>query len=358
MLQWWAEFSQKPFVAHLLRAVERFNVRGGIQLAAAVTYFSVLALVPILMLAFSALGLTLTVLRPEALGTIENWIKELIDADSDFGGQLYAVIANALTNWAATGLVALGVIIWVSSGWMGNLKRAARLLMRTDVDAPGKLLPMPLDVLVNFAGLIGLLVGVFATFAAAVVATSLGATVGDQLGLGNNPGWTWVLRIGSGLLSLAAGTVMFRLLFGWFAPTPVPRHLAWVGASIGSLGLVVLQTITGYLVGAFSRNLTAALFGPIIILMLFLNLFATLILYIAAWLATAEIPPPEPVAAPAIEPAPVAAERPGELYVSSEVAQKSLGIGLGTGYVVGAATGLGAGALLTALLNGLFRRKS
>ena len=72
MLQWWAEFSQKPFVAHLLRAVERFNVRGGIQLAAAVTYFSVLALVPILMLAFSALGLTLTVLRPEALGTIEN----------------------------------------------------------------------------------------------------------------------------------------------------------------------------------------------------------------------------------------------------------------------------------------------
>ncbi len=83
---------------------------------------------------------------------------------------------------------------------------------------------------------------------------------------------------------------MFRLLFGWFAPTPVPRHLAWVGAGIGSLGLVVLQTITGYLVGAFSRNLTAALFGPIIILMLFLNLFATLILYIAAWLATSEIP--------------------------------------------------------------------
>ena len=60
-LAWWAEFSKRPFVAHILRTVERFNVRGGGQLAAAIAFFSVLSLVPILMLAFSALVETLNI---------------------------------------------------------------------------------------------------------------------------------------------------------------------------------------------------------------------------------------------------------------------------------------------------------
>ena len=93
ILQWWEVFSQRPFVAHLLRAVDRFNVRGGVQLAAAIAYFSVLSLVPILMLAFSGLGLTLTVLRPEALGQIEQWIHAQLAVDSTLGKPIYDVIA-------------------------------------------------------------------------------------------------------------------------------------------------------------------------------------------------------------------------------------------------------------------------
>ena len=55
----------KPWVAHLIRAAERFTNRLGSQFAAAVTYFSVLAMVPLLLLAFSILGFVLTVLHPE-----------------------------------------------------------------------------------------------------------------------------------------------------------------------------------------------------------------------------------------------------------------------------------------------------
>lgn len=358
MLQWWEEFSRRPFVAHILRAVERFNVRGGVQLAAAITYFSVLSLVPILMLAFSALGLTLTVFLPDALGAIELWIRGQVHAESEFGRDLYRVIASALNNWASILGVGLLIAIWVSSGWVGNLKRAVRLLMRTDVDDPGKQLPLPLDVLANFAGLVGLLIGVAATFAASAVATSLGSTVGRWLGFEDTPVWTWLLRLVSLVISLAAGAGLFRLLFGWFSPHPIPTNLAWVGAGIGSTGLLVLQSLTGYLLSAFSRNLGFAVFGATLVLMLFLNLFATLLLFIAAWLATAEEPAveTEPVVELEAEPVPLES-RPGELYVSSEVAQKSLGIGLGTGYVVGAATGLGLGAALTAVLASLFGKR-
>ena len=101
------------------------------------------------------------------------------------------------------------------------------------------------------------------------------------------------------------------------------------------------------------------MFGSTIVLMLFLNLFATLMLYIAAWLATAEAPAPEPHAEAEVPatPAEPVETRPGELYVSADVARRSLGIGLGTGYTIGAAAGLGLGALATSALRAVFGRR-
>ena len=43
-----------------------------------------------------------------------------------------------------------------------------------------------------------------------------------------------------------------------------------------------------FLISAFRGNLAAAIFGPVIVLMLFFNIFAQLILFIAAWIATAQ----------------------------------------------------------------------
>ncbi len=357
MLQWWTEFSQKPFVAHLLRAVTRFNVRGGAQLAAAIAYFSVLSMVPILMLGFSALGLTLTVLRPEALGQIETWVLSQVDTESALGKSLYQVIYSALTNWAWIFGFGIAIAVWVGSGWVGNLKRAVRLVMRENADRPGKQLILPLDVLANFAGLIALLVGVAATFVASTLATSLADSFGAWLGIKSGPAWSLAVLLVGLLIAFAAGAGLFRLLFGWFSPHPIPSHLAWVGAGIGSFGLVTLQVLAGYLIGAFSRNAGTAVFGSTIVVMLFLNLFATLLLYIAAWLATAGVPVPEPEPEPEPESSEPVESMPGELYVSSDVAKRTLGIGLGTGYVVGAATGLGLGAAIAAAVSKLFGRR-
>ena len=357
MREWWDRFSKRPWVAHLIRSIERFTVRGGTQLAASVAFYSVLSLVPILMLLFAGLGITLTVFYPQALRQIEETIRELLPANIPLAESLYRVVNDALTHWAGITVIALAVIIWVSSGWVGNLKRAVRLLMREDVDDPGNGLPLPLDVLANFAGLLGLLVGIVATFAASLTATSDGTFVGEQVGLASSPVWSLLLRVVSLLVSFGAGVLLFRVLFAWFSPGPVPNRLAWLGAGVGSAGLVALQVGTGYLISAFSRNLGFAVFGSTIVLMLFLNLFATLILFIATWLGTAEVRPEarsELERAP--EPEPVET-RPGQHLVSARVAERSMGAGLKAGYLVGTATGLGLGALLVGGLRSLFGRR-
>ena len=119
MIAWWEEFSKRTLVAHMLRAVDRFNIRGGAQLAAAIAYHSVLSMVPILMLAFSALALTLTVLMPEALQSITRWIEEALtealgpvaadpgtaaepgvtESAQNLTAQILAIIEAALRAW-------------------------------------------------------------------------------------------------------------------------------------------------------------------------------------------------------------------------------------------------------------------
>ena len=357
MRQWWDRFSQRPLVAHLLRAIERFNLRGGAQLSAAIAYFSVLSVVPILMLAFSAVGMTLTVFQPELLSALIGWIEEQFSGSDDTIMRIVGVVENYLSNWATLGLAGIAVGFWFGSSWFGNLKRAVRLLMREDVDNPGKLLPLPLDVLANFAGLVALLVGIALTFGASFAATWLTDQIGSALGLSSGFGWSLAVRLISLAVGFAAGTGMFWLLFVWFTPHALsPAHL-WVGSAAGSASLLVLQLLAGYVVQAFSTNVTAGVFGSLIVLMLFLNLFATLVLFIAAWLATQAQPAdPEPEPEPTGEPETLE-RRPGELYVSSKVAEKSLGVGLGTGYAIGTAAGAGLGAIIVAVLKALAGRR-
>lgn len=54
-----AKVQRNPVIAHLLRAAERFNDRLGNQFGAAITYFSFLSMIPILMVSFAAAGFVL-----------------------------------------------------------------------------------------------------------------------------------------------------------------------------------------------------------------------------------------------------------------------------------------------------------
>jgi membrane protein len=95
------------------------------------------------------------------------------------------------------------------------------------------------------------------------------------------------------------------------------------------------------------------------VLMLFFNIFAQLILFIAAWIATAQH---EAVPIPAEEqvstvPMP-GAEQTEDVkpnVVPEAVAVRSVRVGMGAGYVTGAATGVGLGAALAYALSSAVR---
>ncbi len=353
MKQWLAGLKDKPWVAHLLRAVERYFNRLGTQFAAAVTYFSILALVPILLLAFAILGFVLTVLRPDLIPTVSTAVTDALGStDPDTQANISGLVVEYLNNWRGVGVVALLSALYSGAGWMGNLKNAVRAQWRPDFDLQETQGNIVVKTLVNLLTLLAMLALVVVTFALASVSTALSGTVIEWLGL-SDIGWLKpVLTFVPIVFSIGAGWLLFMFLYTALPEHREPWPVVRRGALIGAIGLAVLQYGTGLLFGAFQSNKAAQLFGPVIVLMLFFNLFAQLILFVAAWIATAEhaaISTGDEKVRFALTPAEereTAESATAPVLVPQQVAARSVQVGLGAGYVTGAATGVGLGAVL------------
>ena len=358
MKDWLERMKQKPWVAHLMRATERFFNRLGDQFGAAVTYFSVLALIPIPLLGFAVLGFVLTVLRPDLIDNIVDAFSGAIGTVDPATRQLLVgLVTDTLSNWRGVGIVGLLSGIYSGAGWMDSLKKAIRAQWRPHFDIAEKQGNLVKETAVNLVILLGLIVLMVLTFALASISTALADNLLALAGLDRIRWLDPVLRIVPIIFSIGAGWLLFMYLFTVLPKDREPWPVVRRGALIGAVGLGLLQYSTGLLFNLFSNNRAAAIFGPVIVLMLFFNLFAQLILFVAAWIATATqeaVPAPEekvrfPLMADERD------DRSGEggsgpVMVPQPVAARSVQVGIGAGYLTGAATGVGLGAALAWLV--------
>jgi len=193
------------WVAHLLRAINRFTSRLGNQFAAAITYFSVLAIIPILMFAFAILGLTVEVLRPDLAQTLVTEIAERLQSAS--GAQTIAdTLVDTLKNWRGVGIVALLAAAYAGTGWVGNMRQAVNAMWH-----PIGITPTGAAGIVGWLSALGknllILLGLI-VLGALTVGVSLSVTAAQSLVLGwLGLGGSWVARA----LTVLAGLVISPL---------------------------------------------------------------------------------------------------------------------------------------------------
>lgn len=367
---------KKPAVSHLMAAIERFGNRLGSQFASAITYFSVLALVPIIMFAFAMLGMTLTVLRPDLFDTVKTEITSLVGSD-DFGKKIGDLITGFLEGWRGIGVVALLLALYAGSNWIGNLRSAIRSQWRDEWPELPKKTNFFLTVLSNIVIFLGMLVLILVGVALAIFATSLNEQVFAWLGLAEAPVTRLFLRILAPLLNLVVSWLLVMFLFLTLPGERAGKRDFLIGTFGAALGITVLQQLAGFITGFFANNRGAALFGPVIIVMLFLNLLATIIMFAASWIGTADLDEKQKARTRPVGPVVIAlssrtgpvrklpkgefkAVRPStdheQVVVPQAVAVKSVQAGMTAGYGVGAATGIGLGALVASVLKRRGRR--
>ena len=354
------QVEQRPWIAHMIRTVERYLSRLGSQFAAATTYFSVLAIVPIMMVAFSITGFVLTVVQPGLLDDVADVVADVLgNADPATREKILQLVNEALSSFWTIGIVGLVVALYTGAKWMGHLKNAVRTQWRPGFDLRPQKINIVLNTLTNLLILAGFMVGMALSFGLASLSTSFANTVVRWLGLSDQPWIAPLLRISSIAFSIGAGWLIFMYLYTVLPETREPWRVVRRGALLGSIALVALQFVAGFLISAFRGNLAASVFGPVIVVMLFFNIFAQLTLFVAAWIATAQhqaVPVPPDVEEDN-EPAPEPQETEPDLpnVVPEAVAVRSVRAGMGAGYVTGAATGVGLGAALAYALSAAVR---
>lgn len=398
-----------PAVAHALAANERYNKRLGPQFAAAVTYFSVLSMVPILLFAFAMLGMTLTVLRPDLMPVVQDLVKEQL-GEVPAAESITGFIEKTLSGWRVYLGASLLTAAYSGSNWVGNLKRAFRAMWRDRFADASIKRNFFLELVENLFIFLGLLLSIAVAFGVTNAGGAFSESVIGWLGLEEVPGIELLLRLGTIVLVLIASWLLFAFLFLVLPGEGAPVRIWLVGTLIGAVAVTLVQQLAGLLIGVFSGNDGASVFGPVIIIMLLFNILATIILMVAAWVGTSDTwqeqlrkkdaekaagvqssdddtgidddeaeQSRETVAAAVIPDTPKswadkrrqerwAARKPledlrAENYdpeappepatapdVPQDVAARSVKVGMGVGWGVGAATGIGIGAVIAAVL--------
>lgn len=299
---------RRPAVRHIVAAVDRFNDRMGTQFAGSLTYFSFLALVPILMVAFSIVGFVL-VSHPEVLLRLQSDVQNQLP--KGLSDTVTGILDTAVNARLTVGLIGLVFALYSGISWMGNLRGAIQAMWRPDFDrnqeirAENLLLyywkSLQYLILLGIAVLVSLLLTSAGSWAQQLVVRWWGL---DQV--------RWlapVLTIGSLVLAVAADVLIFALLYQTLSPRHLkPRRRSLiVGAVAVSVAFEVLKLLFTVLLPLLLTSTTAKFFGQVIGLLFFFNFVATAVLFGAAWIATS---PGQPSAGPS-DPEPARPASPG-----------------------------------------------
>lgn len=281
--------ARNPIVAHLLRTVERFNDRMGNQFGAAITYFSFLSLIPMLMVSFAAGGYILA----EHPTLLEDIFAKILSNVSDptLAATLKNTINIAIQQRTTVGLVGLLIALYSGINWMGNLREAVRAQTRktwerTEQDKE----TFWIKYLRDFIYLTGMLVAIILTLIITSISGSAQSLIISFLHLEAiewlRPTWHLV-----GLaISIFANYLLFFWIF-WRLPYHRPPKKALIrGTMIAAVGFEVIKMIMTYSLPKLVSSPSGAAFGSVLGLMAFFYFFARLTLLCAAWIGTAEYP--------------------------------------------------------------------
>lgn len=276
----------------LIRAAARYQSRYGDYYAAAITYFSVLALVPLLMIVFAVAGFILGG-NPDLLARLQQSITSAVP-NPQMSALLNTVVQQAISQAGAVGIVGLLVALYSGLGWMTNLREALTAQWSQEPTEQPFLKSMAADLL----ALLGLGLALAISFGISALGGGVGQLLLEVFGIANTLVAAVLWRVLTILLSLAASWLVFVWVLARLPRKPVTLRSAVWGALFAAVGFELLKQVGVIYLNSVTGSPAAAAFGPLLGLLVFAYLASRFILFVAAWTASArenlELTTPEP----------------------------------------------------------------
>jgi membrane protein len=279
----WAELRKRhAWLDRLVRAGNRYVDHHGYHYAASITYFSVLSLIPMLMVILSVAGFVLSG-QPGLLDQVQRSLDQVMPAA--VVGATNSLFDDVINHRVKIGVFGLVVGLYSGWNWM-NALRDALTAMWCQERSPQRLLPM---IARDLVALLGLAAALLVSFALTAAGGALGPFLLRLAGLANT-GWAKVLLvIGSTVLVIIANWLVFLWVLAKLPREPVDARKAVRGALAAALGFEGLKWLGGVYLNAIGRSPIGVAFGGVVGLLVFVYLVARMLMLVASW--TAETAP-------------------------------------------------------------------
>lgn len=256
-----------PWLDRAIRAQQRYDAARGDFCAAAVTYYTIFAMFPLLMVGFAVVGFMLAS-RPEVLTEIDNRVKATVTGD--FANQVLSLMDAAIESRTSVGLIGLGTALWAGLTWMNHLRGALTQMWCPDTEPSQDFVSTKVS---DLAALVS-------TFVASLLTIGLTALASGPLNLAG------ALRGASLVMSILVAWLLFTWMIARLPREPVAMRRAAKAGLLAAVGFELFKQVASVYLRVVMHGPAGATFGPVFGLMVFAYITARLILFATAWAAT------------------------------------------------------------------------
>lgn len=266
------------------RAVKEFTADGGTDLAAMLTYYTVLSLAPALLAIFSIVSLVLANNADTVTGLVDDVVTQYVPAD--YQG-LVTNLVETMTSSATGGVIALiigiATALWSSSAYVKAFSRCMNTIYgrtegRTLIKQTGTML---LTTLAMLLGIVLILVSIALN---ETVVTAVLGPIAEPLGLGGMltfltqsflPIWAWAKW--PFILALVIG--MIALLY-YTTPNVKQPKFTWIsmGAVVAIIGIAIAAVALSIYFAQFAGYSSYGAIGSVMALLFALWVFNIVLL--------------------------------------------------------------------------------
>jgi membrane protein len=252
---------------HAVRAQQQYDRARGDFYAAGITYFTIFALFPLLMIGFAVVGFILAN-RPELLAEIDSRVKSAVPGD--LGPQLIALMDSAIDSRTSVGLIGSVTALYVGLLWMQRLREALSQMWGQDYATTGFIRTKLSDL-----GALG------SAFAATLVTIGLTTLADPALRLAG------AVRVGSYAGSVLVSWLLFTAMIARLPREPVSLASAARAGLLAAVGFEAFKQVASIYLRLVMHGPAGTVFGPVLGVMVFAYVTARLVLFATAWAATA-----------------------------------------------------------------------
>ena len=254
-----------PWLDHAVRAQQRYDQSQGDFYAAGITYFTIFAMFPVLMVGFAVVGFVLA-RRPDRLAEIDSWVKAAVPGE--FGEQIISLMDAAIASRTSVGVIGMATALYVGLLWMQRLRAALSQMWGQQFPPPGFFNTKVSDV-----------IALVAAFVASLLTIGFGVLATSALRLAGS------VRLGSLVVSILVAWLLFTVMIARLPHDPVPLRRCAGAGLLAAIGFEGFKQVGSIYLQAVLHSPAGAVFGPVLGLMVFAYMTARLVLFATAWAA-------------------------------------------------------------------------